>query len=321
MTRVCPSRADSQDALLLRGAVFYVSMSLWGVRRVESLELSLAVVLPSIREVGPAPCGLAVLACCPPQAVLSGHTLVVYEVALSLQRLVRTSSGQLRPPDWALLYSTLAAILHHLQQLKKVAGGGGGRAGGLDLTASCPQALVEPMASHRLLQCVHSVFSSVQEALEQAGAGQAGAGAGQAGDIGRPEPFFALVEAGADVLPVSPAALFSPHPPPSTPLPPPSTPLPPPCSLHPAPSTPLPPPLPAVLAAAAAGSQGSHHRLCGAGLAGEAGSTNGQVLHVCLLSTLFTPPPPPPPPPPTLISPSHPHTLTPSGVRSALAFV
>lgn len=45
-------RADSQDALQLRGAVFYVSMSMWGIKRVESLELSFASVLPSLKLVG-----------------------------------------------------------------------------------------------------------------------------------------------------------------------------------------------------------------------------------------------------------------------------
>ena len=31
--------------------MFYISMSLWGVRRVESLELSFGSVLPSVRQV------------------------------------------------------------------------------------------------------------------------------------------------------------------------------------------------------------------------------------------------------------------------------
>lgn len=39
------------NALLLRGAVFYISMSLWGVRRVDSLNISITSVLPAIQEV------------------------------------------------------------------------------------------------------------------------------------------------------------------------------------------------------------------------------------------------------------------------------
>jgi len=44
-------RSGGQDALLLRGAVFYISMSMWGIRRVESLDLTFASVLPSIKHV------------------------------------------------------------------------------------------------------------------------------------------------------------------------------------------------------------------------------------------------------------------------------
>ena len=40
-----------QDALLLRGAVFYISMSMWGINRVETLGLSFASVLPSLKQV------------------------------------------------------------------------------------------------------------------------------------------------------------------------------------------------------------------------------------------------------------------------------
>ena len=52
--------------------------------------------------------------------MLLGHTLVVYEVALSLHRLVRMSHDQLQPPDWSLVYQTLSSILQHLLQLKTV---------------------------------------------------------------------------------------------------------------------------------------------------------------------------------------------------------
>ena len=44
-------RSGSQDALLLRGAVFYISMSMWGIRRVETLELAFTAVLPSLKLV------------------------------------------------------------------------------------------------------------------------------------------------------------------------------------------------------------------------------------------------------------------------------
>ena len=40
-----------QNAVLLRGAVFYISMSLWGIRKVENLDITFASVLPSIKQV------------------------------------------------------------------------------------------------------------------------------------------------------------------------------------------------------------------------------------------------------------------------------
>lgn len=54
------------------------------------------------------------------QAVLSGHTIVVYEVALSVSRLVRKHAPLLHPLEWDLIYSSLAAIQDHLDQLLQV---------------------------------------------------------------------------------------------------------------------------------------------------------------------------------------------------------
>ena len=44
-------RSMEQNAVLLRGAVFYISMSLWGIRKVENLDITYASVLPSIKQV------------------------------------------------------------------------------------------------------------------------------------------------------------------------------------------------------------------------------------------------------------------------------
>lgn len=44
-------RSGESNAYLLRGAVFFVSMSLWGIRKVENLDVTFASVLPSIRQV------------------------------------------------------------------------------------------------------------------------------------------------------------------------------------------------------------------------------------------------------------------------------
>lgn len=44
-------RVHSSNVLLLRGAVFYISMSLWGVKRVEILKLPFMSILPAIHQV------------------------------------------------------------------------------------------------------------------------------------------------------------------------------------------------------------------------------------------------------------------------------
>ena len=48
---VCVCRAHTDNVLLLRGAVFYVSMSLWGVKRVETLAMPFTAVLPAVHQV------------------------------------------------------------------------------------------------------------------------------------------------------------------------------------------------------------------------------------------------------------------------------
>ena len=67
-----PPPPSERQVLLLRGAVFIVSMSCWGSARVESLEFRFASVLPSLRN------SLAI-----------GSEVVAFEVVLSLQRLIR----------------------------------------------------------------------------------------------------------------------------------------------------------------------------------------------------------------------------------------
>ena len=44
-------RSNWNYPLILRGAVFYISMSLWGSRKVETLKVSFGSVLPSMKEV------------------------------------------------------------------------------------------------------------------------------------------------------------------------------------------------------------------------------------------------------------------------------
>ncbi len=105
------------------------------------------------------------------QAVLSGHTIVVYEVSLSLLRLVRAHAHQLRPLEWEAVYDTVAAVQGHVTHLEGAEPGGAARS--------------------NLGQCLRELFL-VLEQLYQTGA-----------NIGPPELFFKLVEESLNTMPVS----------------------------------------------------------------------------------------------------------------------
>ena len=85
-------RSNESDQMLLRGAVFYIAMSLGGPFKVKSLKHSLGSVLPSLRQVSNLcvyVCVCVYLSVCVfNQATQSGHIIVVYEVSLSIARLV-----------------------------------------------------------------------------------------------------------------------------------------------------------------------------------------------------------------------------------------
>ena len=49
-------RTNESDPMLLRGAVFYIAMSLWGPFKVKSLKHSFGSVLPSLRQVSVCVC-------------------------------------------------------------------------------------------------------------------------------------------------------------------------------------------------------------------------------------------------------------------------
>ena len=119
-------RSHSGNVLLLRGAVFYISMSLWGVKRVDTLGLPFTAVLPAVQQVhdcmwSHASCRRVQLTLTShQQAALSGHTIVVYEVALSVLRLVRYYSSHLDQREWEVVHRILHATQHHLTQAQQV---------------------------------------------------------------------------------------------------------------------------------------------------------------------------------------------------------
>ena len=114
-------RAHADDILLLRGAVFYISMSLWGVKRVETLAMPFTAVLPAIHQVCPLSTSVH-RPCRPWQVAQSGHTIVVYEVALSVLRLVRHYAPHLETREWEAVHRILRATHHHLTEAQQVWG-------------------------------------------------------------------------------------------------------------------------------------------------------------------------------------------------------
>jgi hypothetical protein len=77
---------------ILRGAVFFVGMSAWGSQRVESLRSPYIAILPSLRDV-----------------LANNDRVVMYEVLLSLQRLVRKYGAGLRI-EWDIVLEILKII-------------------------------------------------------------------------------------------------------------------------------------------------------------------------------------------------------------------
>ncbi|CAG0914003.1 unnamed protein product [Notodromas monacha] len=85
---------NTMDEFLLRGAIFFISMSLWGSQRVNALKHTPLSVLPSISKV---------LDC--------DHTLIAYEVSLTLVRLVEKHGKHQTRPAWDLIFEIVAKLI------------------------------------------------------------------------------------------------------------------------------------------------------------------------------------------------------------------
>ncbi len=84
---------------VLRGAVYFIGMALWGSQRVETLRHRPAAVLPAF------------------QSALSARSLIVtFEILLSLQRLIQKYGKDLQLVTWhvvlELIESTVFALEH-----------------------------------------------------------------------------------------------------------------------------------------------------------------------------------------------------------------
>ncbi|CAG5135505.1 unnamed protein product, partial [Candidula unifasciata] len=95
------------DVLLLRGAIFFTGMALWGSRRVTTLKHTHASVLPSFL-----------------QALSHENGIVAYEVVLNLQRLVNKYGKDLQHVTWEIVLDILETLLIQIDKCdfdKKVA--------------------------------------------------------------------------------------------------------------------------------------------------------------------------------------------------------
>ena len=107
--------------------------------------------------------------------MLSGHTIVVYEVALSLSRLVRTHPHKLHPLEWDGIYDIMNCMQDHMTQVQAVSG--------------------HAHPSNSLEQSMRELFATIEQLYEEGT------------NIGTSERFFNLVEANITSMPVRVADL------------------------------------------------------------------------------------------------------------------
>nr|XP_023024148.1 tuberin [Leptinotarsa decemlineata] len=96
MCRILQEPALSSDSDLLRGAVFYIHMALWGSIPVTNLHCPPSSVLPSFLH-----------------AIKCNQASVAFEVVLGLQHLVNRHGQELQNPAWSVLLQIILHIIHH----------------------------------------------------------------------------------------------------------------------------------------------------------------------------------------------------------------
>uniref|UniRef100_A0A3P8YM31 Tuberin n=1 Tax=Esox lucius TaxID=8010 RepID=A0A3P8YM31_ESOLU len=102
MCRIMEERVYMEDAPLLRGAVFFVGMALWGAHRLPALKNTPTLVLPSFYK-----------------AMSCANEVVSYEIVLSITRLIKKYGKELQVVTWDIL---LAIIERLLQQIQTIGG-------------------------------------------------------------------------------------------------------------------------------------------------------------------------------------------------------
>nr|XP_033818858.1 tuberin isoform X2 [Geotrypetes seraphini] len=101
MCRIMEDRMYMEDAAVLRGAVFFVGMALWGAHRLPSLKNSPTSVLPSFYK-----------------AMTFPDAVVSYEIVLSITRLIKKYGRDLEAVTWDILLDVFERLVQQLQSLK-----------------------------------------------------------------------------------------------------------------------------------------------------------------------------------------------------------
>ncbi|KAK9508825.1 hypothetical protein O3M35_006287 [Rhynocoris fuscipes] len=98
MCKILLSDNSIGDVGLLRGAVFYINMALWGNKRVQTLKCTPVAVLPCFQS-----------------ALRCKNTVVMYEVILSVQRLVNKHGNELLDPAWGYVLEIIKIVIKYIE--------------------------------------------------------------------------------------------------------------------------------------------------------------------------------------------------------------
>ncbi|MBN3322380.1 TSC2 protein, partial [Atractosteus spatula] len=135
MCRIMEERAYMEDAALLRGAVFFVGMALWGAHRLSALKNTPTLVLPSFYKAS------LELNAKSPLAMTCANEVVSYEIVLSITRLIKKYGKELQVVTWDILLKIIERLLQQIQAI----------------------------GSHELKAIVHELLNTVEELYEQNG--------------------------------------------------------------------------------------------------------------------------------------------------------
>ncbi|KAG1709737.1 Tuberin [Nymphon striatum] len=100
MCKLLQEKKYLQDFRLLRGAIFFIGMCLWGSQKVPSLKHTPSAVLPSFL------------------CVMNGsnNTAVAWEIIMSINRLVRKYGKDLDLFTWELVIDIILCIMNHIEK-------------------------------------------------------------------------------------------------------------------------------------------------------------------------------------------------------------